>query len=100
MVALEPDELLIKTAYSGVSSGTERAFFQGDFLGNKTQYPFVSGYQVTGIVEETGSSASNFQPGDKVFASSSSFLKKVGLAGMGGHSSYITEQVQEVYKLP
>ena len=100
MPALEPDELLIRTACSGVSAGTERAFFQGEFVGNKTNYPFISGYQLAGIVEDLGRSVSGFHPGEKVFTTGSTCLKKSGLTGMGGHASHVTQPVQKVYKLP
>ncbi|MEO0398653.1 MAG: chlorophyll synthesis pathway protein BchC [Pseudomonadota bacterium] len=50
-----PDDVVIDTAYSGVSTGTERLFWSGDmppFPG--LSYPLVPGYETVGKVVDAG----------------------------------------------
>ena len=64
----EPDEVLIKikaccVCYSNLS------VIEGEFkelFGIPTKLPIIPGHEITGIVEETDSSANGFQRGDRV----------------------------------
>jgi 2-desacetyl-2-hydroxyethyl bacteriochlorophyllide A dehydrogenase len=72
-----PGELLVRTLYSGISSGTELLAYRGEIdpqlpldetiasLGGKFSYPFRYGYSCVGIVER---SAGSIIPGTMVFA--------------------------------
>ena len=63
----EPGEVIIETQYSGVSTGTERLFWNGDmpfFPG--MGYPLVPGYETVGVVVDNRASG-KLKVGDHVF---------------------------------
>ena len=77
------DEVLIRTEYSAISIGTERLCLLGQATtidGVPISFPFIPGYQMSGIVEKTGSDVRNLKRGDRVF----SFQGKPD----GGHLQY------------
>lgn len=63
--ALRPDEVRVKTLYSGVSIGTEFMVFQGRL--DWGPFPVCTGYQATGEVVETGADVHRFDTGDIVY---------------------------------
>ena len=69
---LAPNELLIDTEYTFISSGTELANYTGKEpkvfqKGAWCEYPWRSGYANVGIVSEVGSGVTRAAPGDRVF---------------------------------
>ncbi|MDQ3661598.1 MAG: zinc-binding alcohol dehydrogenase [Actinomycetota bacterium] len=74
---LEPGEVLVRTVYSGISSGTEMLVYRGlvdaelplderfEALGGTFSYPFQYGYSCVGVVEQPRESRLN---GSLVFA--------------------------------
>ncbi len=60
-----PDQVAIRTYYSGVSIGTEFSLIRGKL--SWKSYPLCTGYQGTGIVETVGSAIDNFAVGDEVY---------------------------------
>ena len=67
-----PNELLIDTEYSFISSGTELANYTGREpkvfqKGTWCAYPWRSGYANVGIVRDVGANVSRAKPGDRVF---------------------------------
>ena len=75
------DQLLVKTACSAISAGTEMLIFQGRFpegmaadatlpsyQGRHLAYPLTYGYSSVGIVEAAGPSADPAWVGQRVFA--------------------------------
>ncbi len=62
---LAPDEVRIRTLFSGVSVGTEFMVFQG-YL-DWGPFPVCTGYQATGQVVEIGAAVDRFQVGDVVY---------------------------------
>jgi len=62
---LRPQDILIKTLYSGVSIGTEMLLINGRH--NWGPFPICTGYQAVGVVEKTGSAVENFKTGDRVY---------------------------------
>jgi 2-desacetyl-2-hydroxyethyl bacteriochlorophyllide A dehydrogenase len=60
-----PDQLAIRTCYSGVSIGTEFALIRNKISWGP--YPLCTGYMGTGIVEAAGSDTHGFKIGDPVY---------------------------------
>lgn len=67
-----PNELLIDTEYTFISSGTELANYTGRDpkvfqKGTWCAYPWRSGYANVGIVRDVGANVTRAKPGDRVF---------------------------------
>lgn len=72
------NEVLVQALYSGISPGTERLAYRGEFpsellldesineLQHKARYPFTYGYILIGIVQEAGSRENQWMVGKKV----------------------------------
>lgn len=60
-----PDQVLIRTRYSGVSVGTEFALIRNKISWGP--YPLCTGYQATGVIEQVGREIVGFAPGDPVY---------------------------------
>ena len=65
-------EVLVKTAFSTVSAGTERAIASGDpnisiySTSQEVRFPRESGYSSSGIVAAVGEEVTSVRPGDRV----------------------------------
>ena len=69
---LAPNELLIDTEYTFISSGTELANYTGREpkvfqKGAWCEYPWRSGYANVGVVSDVGAGVTRAAPGDRVF---------------------------------
>lgn len=74
--SLQPEEVLVKTSFSTVSCGTERANIMGnpniaggekaEALNTDTYFPRTLGYSSAGIVVQTGTAVTSVIPGDRV----------------------------------
>ncbi len=60
-----PDQIVIRTLYTGVSVGTEFALIQNKMSWGP--YPLCIGYMGTGIVEAVGTEIDSFKVGDEVY---------------------------------
>lgn len=60
-----PDQIAIRTHYTGVSVGTEFALIRNKLSWGP--YPLCTGYMGTGVVEAVGSEIGNFKEGDEVY---------------------------------
>jgi 2-desacetyl-2-hydroxyethyl bacteriochlorophyllide A dehydrogenase len=60
-----PDNLVIRTAYTGVSIGTEMALVRKKISWGP--YPLCTGYMGTGVVEHVGANIHDYAVGDRVF---------------------------------
>jgi len=60
-----PDQVAIRTLYSGVSVGTEFALIRNKLSWGP--YPLCTGYMGTGIVEAVGADVEGFAEGDEVY---------------------------------
>ena len=63
----QPDTVLLRTLYSGLSNGTERSFLMSLHYGWQAPYPKRIGYQHVSEVIECGSDITKFEVGDIVF---------------------------------
>lgn len=87
-----PEEILIKTTLSLMSTGTEniifnRLFDPGTHFDEWVKYPFYPGYSSVGRVQEVGSLVEGFSPGDHV-------------AFRVGHRSHATLKATACVKIP
>jgi alcohol dehydrogenase len=85
--AIGPGEVLARTLVSGISVGTERHYITGayDRMGEKVDanYPFVTGYQRSAVIEEIGADVEGLAAGDHVIVGRSRLGDS--LHGAGGH---------------
>ncbi len=68
-----PDEALLRTEWSLISTGTELALYTGtNDLGRGAgdQYPCYPGYAAAGVVEAVGANVTHLAPGSRVLAAS------------------------------
>jgi 3-hydroxyethyl bacteriochlorophyllide a dehydrogenase len=100
----EPDEVLIRTVYSGVSQGTERWMLLGRY--NRmaddvaATYPCFPGYQAAGVVEAVGSAVTDLQPGNRVIAAGTRFAEGHPVSpGRASHCAHLVARRQEVARL-
>lgn len=93
---LAPTEVLIRTLFSGVSTGTDKWVMQGQFTWIDHTFPLVPGYQRFGIVEEVGSEVKNFSVGQEVVATTS-INSNSAFSAWGGHLSLSASPEDEVY---
>lgn len=89
---LGPQDLLIRTHYSLMSTGTEnivfnRLFDPGTHWDNWVKYPFYPGYAAVGVVEAVGSEVTTHKVGDRV-------------ATRSGHASYARQGAQDSFLIP
>jgi len=97
-----PGELLIRTEYSLVSTGTERWILRADFHSPgkpPMPFPLVPGYQRVGIVERCGPDVEGFAPGDRVTATVSR-LEGDGRAFAGSHAAWGVTPAGECLHVP
>ncbi len=83
---LGPDDVLVRTEYSGVSQGTELWALLG--RRPELQFPTVPGYQSIGIVEELGSSVRGIELGRRVHFNNARLPKQFPPTWMGAHISH------------
>lgn len=101
-----PDDVVVETAYSWISNGTEGSYLRGERIagdtafrpGDALPFPVVAGYQKTGQVTWVGDHVKDLQIGETVFAATSR------VDGMfhatGGHVSPSVGTRDQIWKLP
>jgi L-iditol 2-dehydrogenase len=60
-----PEDMFVRTQYSGVSIGTEFALVRNKLSWGP--YPICTGYQAVGVVEQIGEKVKNFEPGQTIY---------------------------------
>ncbi|MHB0876268.1 MAG: zinc-dependent alcohol dehydrogenase [Anaerolineae bacterium] len=93
-----PEDVLIRTLYSGISIGTEGWILKNRYKG--VTYPLVSGYQFCGTVEQAGADAGGFKEGDVVFARSTRLAGDEVRPMWAGHVSRAVVAAKQVYRVP
>ncbi len=93
------DEVVVDTAYSSISAGTERLLFSGKLPGFPTlRFPLVPGYEAAGIVARAGRDVVDVAAGDAVFVGGSMCYTDV--AGVfGGNAARLIKKASQVVPL-
>ena len=83
-----PEDLVVRTRFSGISTGTERLFYTGEMPSFPGMgYPLVPGYETVGEVVQAGVATTGLSAGDLVFVPGASCWGPVrGLFGGAGSS--------------
>ena len=83
---LRPDDVLIRTEYSGVSQGTEVDAYVG--ARPELTFPTVTGYQSVGLIEAVGAGVTGFAEGDRVLFTTSRLPDTFPFTWMAAHVSH------------
>ena len=71
-----PDQIAVRTLYTGVSIGTEFALIRNKLSWGP--YPLCTGYMGTGVVETVGAEVGSFAVGDEVYFRRNDFIELEG----------------------
>ena len=93
---LGPDDVLIRTHYSGISTGTDKWVLTGVFEWIPLDFPLVSGNQRSGTVIAVGDAVRDFAIGQLVGATASTGLVGASPA-WGGHAALVASVQDEVF---
>ncbi len=91
-------EILIRTAFTSISAGTERMLLDGRMPHPALSFPVVPGYETVGQVVRVGKDVAPEMVGEWVYVGGARCFKGVNPA-WGGQSQYITTQVERVVTL-
>lgn len=94
-----PDEVLIRTAYTSISAGTERMLLDGRMPHPALSFPVVPGYETVGRIVKVGAKAPQDLLDQWVYVGGARCFKGVNPA-WGGQSQYITTSADRVITLP
>jgi 2-desacetyl-2-hydroxyethyl bacteriochlorophyllide A dehydrogenase len=101
-----PDQVGIRTAFSGISQGTERWALTGRYghydVDYSAYFPCSPGYQAAGVVEQVGSEVTDIQEGDHVFTMGTHFVEpdhKYPGPCQASHSGYLVAAASEVWNI-
>ncbi|WP_224828960.1 zinc-dependent alcohol dehydrogenase [Saliphagus infecundisoli] len=87
----DPNEVLVESRRTLVSTGTELTILSGDFPEGSRwdhyEYPFVPGYNNVGVVVETGNDVVDIETGQRV-------------ATLGSHAQYVTASPEGCRPIP
>lgn len=95
---LGPDDVLIQTAYTSISAGTERMLLEGKMPHPALSFPVVPGYETVGRVIEVGKRAPQTLLGQWVYVGGARCFKGVNPA-WGGQSHLIVTEADRVVTL-
>jgi 3-hydroxyethyl bacteriochlorophyllide a dehydrogenase len=90
------DEVVIATAFSTISPGTELRCLAGREP-NAPPFPMITGYSLAGTIQR---GAGEFQPGDRVFLNGTPVCPEGIASGWGGHIQYAIAPAAQVVRLP
>jgi bacteriochlorophyllide a dehydrogenase len=93
---LGANDVLVRTTFSGISTGTDRWVMQGKFTWHDFTWPLVPGYQRSGIVEAVGDAVATVTVGQEVVATASLPFAEAD-AGWGAHAALAVSSEHEVF---
>ena len=101
-----PNDVGIRTAFSGISQGTERWALTGRYghwdRDYASAYPCSPGYQAAGVLEEVGAEVPDLQVGDHVFTMGTHFADPDhNYPGpcQASHSGYLVAERSQVWRV-
>ncbi len=101
-----PDEVGIRTAFSGISQGTERWALTGRYghydVDYSAYFPCSPGYQAAGVVEQVGADVTDLAIGDHVFTMGTHFDDpdhKYPGPCQASHAGYLVAAASEVWRV-
>jgi 2-desacetyl-2-hydroxyethyl bacteriochlorophyllide A dehydrogenase len=101
-----PDQVGIRTTFSGVSQGTERWALTGRYghydRDYSAYYPCSPGYQAAGVVDVVGSEVSDLKVGDHVFTMGTHFVDpdhKYPGPCQASHAAYLVAAADQVWRV-
>jgi len=99
---LGPRDVLVRTLYSGISIGTETWTLLNRYKGTIDAFPFIPGYQRSGVVEAAGAAVTRVRPGDRVFVRACRLAKENDIhpASWNGHVGASVCDESQVFPLP
>ncbi|MBN2502377.1 MAG: alcohol dehydrogenase catalytic domain-containing protein [Anaerolineales bacterium] len=112
---IEPDEVLIQPAFTGIC-GTDLHVFLGEFH-NRVRYPAILGHEFGGTIVDVGADVQGFKAGDRVVVdpiischscpacltshiNACSTLKLLGIDMDGGLGQYVAAPASHLFQLP
>jgi len=93
-----PGDVLIRTAYTSISAGTERMLLDGRMPHPALLFPVVPGYETVGQVVQVGAKAPKELMGQWVYVGGARCFRGVNPA-WGGQSEFITAEAERVVLL-
>jgi 3-hydroxyethyl bacteriochlorophyllide a dehydrogenase len=92
-------EIQIRTAYSGISAGTEGWVFRDLFKRAPIRFPCVPGYQRSGIVTAVGSNVGDWKVGDRALALFGTWSDSKLQPVLGAHVALANAPINFAYRL-
>jgi 3-hydroxyethyl bacteriochlorophyllide a dehydrogenase len=92
------DNVLIRTAYTSISAGTERMLLDGRMPHPALSFPLIPGYETVGRVVEVGDQAPQDLLGQWVYVGGARCFSGVN-AAWGGQSEYLYAEAERVVPL-
>jgi len=89
--AAGPDDVIIQTAYTSISAGTERMLLAGQMPHPMLRLPVVPGYETVGRIVETGENVADEWYGRCVYVGGAHCYEGVNAAWGGQSATMITE---------
>lgn len=94
-----PEDVLLRTTRSVISSGTEGWVLQDLFTWEATKYPCVPGYQRVGVVERVGSGVKGIEEGSTWACTWGRWEAPVA-SQWGSHAALCCTPASELYSIP
>lgn len=112
---IQPDEVLVATAYAGIC-GTDLHIYRGEFHG-RVKYPAILGHEFGGTIQAVGKDVKGLQVNDRVVVdpiischscpaclsghiNACRTLKLLGVDLNGGFGQYVAVPANRIYPLP
>jgi threonine dehydrogenase-like Zn-dependent dehydrogenase len=101
MPEIDPDDVLIKTAYCGICGSDVH-----NFKNKIYQTPLIMGHELSGVIEKVGENVVKFTPGDKICCInvkldiSGGELDGLGIFQNGGYAEYVKAPKKYIFNIP